>query len=174
MKPDELQRFVKLLTAYQSDMRAFITSLIPGSPHVDDILQETNVVLWQKRSQYDATREFLPWAFTIARYEVMHQRDRSKRDSKRLVFCDELVNLLSETDAVDEKKEGTLRALDQCIARLTENHRSLIKERYTSGISLEKYAGSIGKSPVSLRVALHRVRQFLKCCVEETLQKESI
>ena len=171
MDPESLQTFVKLMTAHQGAIRAFITSLMPGSPHVDDVLQETNVVLWQKRSRFDVTREFLPWALTIARYEVMHQRDRTKRDG-RLVFCDELVDLLADTDSADESKEGILVALDQCIARLTERQQRLITERYTPGNTLEQHADRTGKSPGSLRVALHRVRQFLRRCVEETLKEE--
>lgn len=172
MEPEALQTFVKLMTEHQGAIRAFITSLMPGSPHVDDVLQETNVVLWQKRIKFDATREFLPWAFTIARYEVMHQRDRTKRDG-RLVFSGELVNLLADPDSADESKEGVLRALDKCIATLTERQQRLISKRYSPGYSLEQYADHTGKSAGSLRVALHRVRQFLKRCVEDTLREET-
>jgi len=170
MEPAALQAFVKLMTEHQGAVRAFITSLMPGSPHVDDVLQETNVVLWQKRSQFDATREFLPWAFTIARYEVMHQRDRTKRDG-RLVFSDELVNLLAEDDPAEEGKEGLLIALDKCIAKLTERQQRLIQERYKTGHSLERHAELTGEPGGRLRVALHRVRQFLKRCVEDNLRE---
>ncbi len=172
MDPEALQSFVKLMTEHQGAVRAFITSLMPGSPHIDDVLQETNVVLWQKRSRFDAGREFLPWAFTIARYEVLHQRNRTKRDG-RLVFCDELVDRLGDTDSAGESKEGALIALDRCIAKLTEKQQSLIRERYTPGCTLEQFADRTGRSSVSLRVALHRVRQFLKRCVEETLKEET-
>ena len=128
MDPESLQQFVKLMTQHQGSVRAFITSLMPASPYVDDVLQETNVVLWQKRNQFDTTREFLPWAFTIARFEVMHQRDRTKRDT-RLVFCDELVDLIAEDQSTDQDKEGVLIALDKCVAKLTERQQRLIQEQ---------------------------------------------
>ncbi|MFT5633595.1 MAG: RNA polymerase sigma-70 factor (ECF subfamily) [Rubritalea sp.] len=44
--PIELQAFIKLLTEHQANLRAFIVSLMPGSPDVADVLQETNVILW--------------------------------------------------------------------------------------------------------------------------------
>ena len=80
---------------------------------------------------------------------------------------------VADTDSNDDSKEGALFALDKCIAKLTEKQQSLIKERYTPGNTLEQYADRSGKSSVSLRVALHRVRQFLKRCVEETLREET-
>ncbi len=45
--PKELQAFIKLLTEHQASLRAFIVSLMPGSPDVADVadvLQETNVI----------------------------------------------------------------------------------------------------------------------------------
>ena len=44
--PIELQAFIKLLTEHQANLRAFIVSLMPGSPDVADVLQETNVIPW--------------------------------------------------------------------------------------------------------------------------------
>jgi RNA polymerase sigma-70 factor (ECF subfamily) len=43
--PAEVQVFVKLMTKHQGNLRAFIISLMPGSPNVADVLQETNAVL---------------------------------------------------------------------------------------------------------------------------------
>jgi hypothetical protein len=36
--PIELQAFIKLLTEHQANLRAFIVSLMPGSPDVADVL----------------------------------------------------------------------------------------------------------------------------------------
>ncbi|MFM1560763.1 MAG: hypothetical protein ACKJSK_15730 [Roseibacillus sp.] len=47
--PGELQAYVKLMTEHQGNLRAFIVSLMPGSPDVGDVLQESNAALWEKR-----------------------------------------------------------------------------------------------------------------------------
>ncbi len=47
---------------------------------VDDVLQNTNVVLWTKRNEFKHGTNFLAWAFNIARYQVKHQHGRNKRD----------------------------------------------------------------------------------------------
>ena len=43
--------FVSDLTAHQGVLHAFLVSLLPGNPDVDDILQRTNLVLWEKRGK---------------------------------------------------------------------------------------------------------------------------
>ena len=40
--PGDLQAYVKLMTEHQGNLRAFIVSLMPGSPDVPDVLQEPN------------------------------------------------------------------------------------------------------------------------------------
>jgi len=37
-------------------MHAFLISLLPGVPDVDDILLRTNLVLWGKRAQFPPMR----------------------------------------------------------------------------------------------------------------------
>jgi RNA polymerase sigma-70 factor (ECF subfamily) len=169
--PDNLQEYVKLMTDHQGNLRAFIVSLMPGSPDVADVLQETNAALWLKRSCFEHGTNFIAWAFKIARYEVMRQRDRTKRLG-RIVFSDEMIEMLTERD-VSDKPDARLAALDNCLQKLTEDQRRLLEERYTPGHSLEKYAVDTGQSAGSLRMALLRVRGILKDCIEKTLSIEA-
>ena len=168
--PGELQSYVKLMTEHQGNLRAFIVSLMPGSSDVADVLQETNAVLWQKRARFEHGSNFLAWAFKIARYEVMHQRDRSKRD-RRLVFSEKLVDALAEMEPLNETDHEVMAALDACLEKLTHEQKQIVDARYTPGRSLEEQAELSGSTAGSLRVALHRIRGSLKNCVEMTLAK---
>jgi DNA-directed RNA polymerase specialized sigma24 family protein len=71
----QMQEFVRELTVSQGRIRAFIVSLMPGSPDVGDVLQETNLSLWKSRERFQPNTNFIAWAFTIARLEVLHQRE---------------------------------------------------------------------------------------------------
>ena len=167
--PRLLQDYVKLMTDHQWAIRGFILSLMPGSPDVGDVLQETNLILWQKRKQFELGTNFLAWASRIARYEVMHHRDRAKKHIA-LPFTDELINVLAQK-APENSQQRILSALDACLEKLSEKQRELIEQRYTPGKSLESHANTLGTSGGSLRVTLHRIRQALKRCVEETLSE---
>lgn len=164
----QLQEFVTELTKTQGRIRAFIVSLMPGSPDVGDVLQETNLTLWKSRGRFRPGSNFLAWALTIARLEVFHQRDRDKRH-KRIQLSGELLDLLGEECPTDIDHESYLNALEACKAKLSENQRDLIESRYQPGHSLEEHARRIGKNPSALRVALMRIRIALRECIEKSL-----
>lgn len=164
----ELAVYVKLMTEHQGSLRGFIVSLLPGSPDVADVLQETNTVLWQKRDRFKHGTNFLAWAFQIARYEVLRQHDRQRR-SGRVAFSNELLEVLADVDSPDESDEELLAALDHCLGKLSETQQELVRERYTPGHSLEDLAARTGRSAGSLRIALQRIREVLRRCIDNTL-----
>ena len=167
-----LQAYVTLMTQHQANLRAFIVSLMPGSQDVDDVLQNANAVLWQKRNRFKQGTNFIAWAFKIARYEVMCHRNRTKRDGL-IVFTDRMLDVLSEMDPMEPTGEEVLAALDECLSKLEEGQRDLIEARYTPGKSLEQHASKVGRSAGSLRVALLRIRSALKDCVRTTLDSRT-
>ncbi len=170
--PDDLQAYVNLLVEHQDRLRAYIYTLIPGSQYVGDVLQNTNAVLWQKRKQFEHGTNFLAWAFNIARYQVKHQHGRDKRDG-RLVFSDQLLERIGESAPTESPRNRLLDALDLCMAKLSGDQQKIVHARYTHGKSLEQYAKELGRTAGSLRTSLHRIRDALKICVENTISEQS-
>jgi RNA polymerase sigma-70 factor (ECF subfamily) len=165
-----LEEFVRELTASQGRIRAFITSLMPGSSDVGDVLQETNLTLWKSRSRFRPGSNFLAWAFTIARLEVHHQRSRDKR-LRRILLSDDLLDLLAEEIPMADDHETFLNALEACKSKLSEDQLALIESRYQPGHSLDELARQTGRNPSALRVALMRIRIALRECVEKSLKE---
>ncbi len=165
---NKLADYVKLMTEHQGNLRAFIISLMPGSPDVADVLQETNAVLWRKRDRFEPGSNFLAWAFQIARYEVLRQLHHQRR-SGLVTFSEETINMLAEIDPPDHAAENLLTALDRCLDKLNDSQQELIRERYTPGHSLEDLAARNGRTAGSLRIALLRIREVLRRCIDETL-----
>jgi RNA polymerase sigma-70 factor (ECF subfamily) len=170
--PDDLQAYVNLLVEHQDRLRAYIYTLIPGSQHVNDVVQNTNAVLWQKREKFEHGTNFLAWAFNIARYQVKHQHGRDKRDG-RLVFSDQLLERIGESTPTDSPRNRLLDALDRCMAKLSDDQQNIIQARYTHGKSIEQHAKELERTSGSLRTSLHRIRDALKICVENTLSEQS-
>ena len=166
----QLQEFVRELTANQGRIRAFVVTLMPGSPDVGDVLQETNLVLWKSRSRFRPGSNFLAWAFTIARLEVLHHRARVKRRREPLI-SDELLELLAEDVPPTGDHEAYLNALEDCKSKLTDAQRALIDYRYTPGYSIEAYSMKTGRAASALRVSLMRIRAALRACVEKSLDQ---
>lgn len=167
---DALQaEFVCLIARYQASLHAFIISLMPGLDGVDDVLQETNMVLWQKRETYEHGTDFRAWACTIARFKAMAHRRKVARLGMRS-FEDDLLELLaSECEAAPEELDEKLRALEKCMGRLNEPERGLIEHRYATAAGLDEFAEKSGRPVESLRVSLFRIRAALRKCISSEL-----
>ena len=165
--------YVALLLSHQDDLRAFIHSLLPNSPVADDVFQNTNLVLWKKRSHFKDGTNFHAWAFKIARIQVQHQYDRAKRET-RLVFSEKLVNHIAETATTNTNtpRERTLAILEGCMKKLSDKQRQVVDARYEPGESLQQHAEESGTTAGSLRISLYRIRSILRKCVENTLAKK--
>lgn len=167
---DHSEQFVQALTESQNRIYGYVYSLIGDHSRAADVVQETNLVLWRKLAEFEADKPFLPWAFAIARFQVLgHLRDR-KRD--RCLLDPELVELLSDEA---ERRAGQLDsmrdALRLCLQKLPHSNRQLIEQRYFQAMSLADAAATANRTVGALKVALLRIRRQLAACVERRLEK---
>ncbi|MDP4646082.1 MAG: sigma-70 family RNA polymerase sigma factor [Akkermansiaceae bacterium] len=167
MDPRNQQEFVSLLTDHQEVIRSYIISQLPGSPDVRDILQEVNIMLWEKAEEFEIGTNFGAWSCTVAYYKILEHRRKLKMDGK-LAFADDLGALLSdesigrETDDLEEKRT----ALILCLRKLSSKNRDLLRARYESQKGgMERVAEETGRTKESLRVTLSRLRSVLRRCI---------
>jgi RNA polymerase sigma-70 factor (ECF subfamily) len=168
---DHTEEYVQQLAENQARLYGYVYSLLGDHSRAADVVQETNLVLWRKLKEFDAEREFLPWAFAIARFQVMaHLRDR-KRD--RLLLDAELAELLSaETQRQAEHVDAVRSALRACVALLTPENRSLIEHRYVRSVSIAEVALRVERTVGAIKVALLRIRRQLANCVQKRIAAE--
>lgn len=167
-----LSDFVGLLTRHQPDLWAFILSRVPGHPEVEDILQETNVALWNHRQRFEKGTDFVAWSFTVAKFVILRHLKKNKR-AGWLVFNDELVELMdSEAPTVFDDGASRLRLLETCLGKLRSDERDLIDYRYSRRGDLESLGRKVGRSASSLSVSLHRIRAALRACIEREQKRE--
>ena len=134
-------------------------------------MQDTATILWKKFSDYDTSRPFLPWAMRFAYFEVL--KLRRKKGRNRLVFSDELMEKLADEYPIEEPLLTSRRkALDICLNRLTDTDRQLIRDRYSTGRTIQNLAASLGRAPHKLYYSLEKVRAGLMNCIEKRLIRE--
>ena len=166
----QLQEFVAQLTASQGRIRGFIVTLMPGSPDVADVLQETNLVLWRKMDDFSPGSDFGAWARKCAYFQALaFLRDR-KRD--RHLFDDDLLAQFAEeaTDAEHEAGDRIL-AMRDCLSRLPDRQRQLINLRYSQNQSVQQLAKDADKKESAMKMMLMRIRQSLHTCIELKLKE---
>lgn len=164
--------FVSLLTEHQGDLWAFVLTLMPGHPDARDVLQKTNIVLWEKRESFLEGTNFRAWALTCARFTVLDHLKRLK--GKTPVWLDDelLETVASEAPERLGSGDSRLKALECCLAELRPQDRELLEFRYENDRPLSDYASQVERSVSALSVTLHRLRTALRRCIRQQLALE--
>jgi RNA polymerase sigma-70 factor (ECF subfamily) len=158
------REFLAQLMGHQRAMYALICSLMGSSEHAQDVLQEANLALLEKTSEYDPTRPFRSWAFRFAHNQVLAYRQKTQRD--RLVFDDQmLIEIRNRTISATDGLEEQIKSLDDCVRKLPVRHQELIRRRYCDGQKVTEIAASTGQSPNALAAILFRARQAVLRCI---------
>lgn len=162
-------KFVKQLTNCQSQVYAFALSLLGDPEDASEVLQETNLVLWQKVEESAEVRNFDAWALGIAYNNVRSLRRRRSRD--RVLFDDALLEKLAE-QAQQLNSDGAerLRVLHECLSKLPPRHRSMIHRRYSRGEAVVAIARDLQRSAQNVAVMLFRIRAALQQCIRTSEQ----
>lgn len=165
--------FVALLTRHQRQLHAYVFSLVWNPADADDILQETNVVLLRKAAEFDSSRDFLPWALAIARFQALAGLKRRRR--LRFVFDDKLAMFLAdEASREDPVIEARRMALATCLQKLPAAHRDLLIRRYEPNAVVGEMAAALGLTLKALSDRLRRIREKLLDCITRTLAEEAL
>lgn len=163
--------FIGQLTQHQAALHGYVRASL-GDPHdAKDVLQRTNIVLWRKAAKWDPTTKFLPWAFAVARFEVLgHIRDR-QRD--RHVFDSDVVEMMSKTsEVVLENQTERHDALQLCLMKMRPRDRSLLSAHYVAGKTMKELAEEAGRKAGAVRIQVMRLRQALAECIGRRMRTE--
>jgi len=161
--------FVALITQSQQQLHAFICSIIWNPADADDVLQETNLALWEKAEEFDASRPFLPWAMRFAQIQARVYFKKNQRKKINFVIDDELIKLLADEACTENQEfESRRRLLFSCLEKLPPTQRELIAKRYSPSASVNSMAESIGITPKAISDRLRRVRHVLFDCMQRS------
>ncbi len=169
--PDTSSEYLRLITMHQGALYAYILSVYHDRVAGQDILQEANIVLWEKRAQFALGTNFKAWAFRIAYLQTLAYRKRALR-MPALPLDDSLLETLAEEAAIRMRDfEERRSALKRCLARLPEHDFSLVRDHYERERSLAELAEEIGSTRNALKQSLWRIRQALRSCIDRTLRE---
>lgn len=163
--------FVRLLTQNERRVYGYILSMVVDWNDADDILQETNVRLWEEFGRFEPGTNFAAWAIRVAHYQVLTWRKR--RDRSRLVFSEEAIALLADEPSAGEDADGVRRAaLAECMKQLSVKNRDLLTRCYSGVGGIRDLAGALGRTTEAVYKMLQRVRHSLHRCIEKRLAME--
>lgn len=160
------EEFIASYTACQSQLFAFLLSIL-GHPHqAEEVLQEANLVIWRKADQFQPGTSFIAWAITIARYQAMAYREKQGRE--HLVFDDRVSEAIADAYTQQDRWTGDrLSRLDHCFGKLPQAAQELLALRYREGLDPAGIAEKQGKTYRAIVQSLSRIRSILADCIRQ-------
>ncbi|MEM9283359.1 MAG: sigma-70 family RNA polymerase sigma factor [Verrucomicrobiota bacterium] len=164
--------FIQLLTTHQSRLYAYALSLMGDRQQALEVMQETNLVMWRKRDQFQLGTNFGAWMLKIAYFQVLSHRRKLNRQAIFIEdesFLSELAVEVEESSAFIEEQQA---ALSLCITKLPERQRDLVRRRYSEGGSIRSVAEQTGSVASAVKQALFRARNNLIDCVRRQMKEQ--
>ena len=167
------EEFVQLFSRNQRRIYLHILGQIGNPTDADEILQETNVVIWSKFARFELGTNFIAWTFQIANYEVLKFRDR--RRTNRLVFSESVIEAIAEQSEESQDDLDLRRAaLRNCLGKLRTRDRELIQTRYAPGNKGKDVADILGRPSNSVYQSIGRIRKVLFECIGRQLTADGV
>lgn len=159
--------FAILVREQSERLLAFLRASVPSSS-VDDLFQEAVLVAWRRLADYDRSRPFGAWMRGIARNLVMDHLSRLGRERPTDdALLDAIERRAEAHDGADrEEFRARLERLDECVAALPEEYRSVIHHCYRLDAPVARIAAEAGASVEAIKKRLQRARAMIAACME--------
>ncbi len=163
-------------------LRAYIRSMGVRAEEVDDLAQEVFLLSWQKIEEIGRDGQFGGWVRQVARRLIANERRKDGRRSRLLshrvtqLLLDHDDGRPSEESGIDPDHDHLLEldALRDCLSRMPQEHRELLRKRYFEELSPGTIGGVLGKSSNQVRQSLLRLRRSLLLCIKSRLPARAI
>jgi len=162
------EHFTRLLLANQRRLYGFILSLVPNLTDADDIFQDTVLVMCRKFEGLRLKSSFLAWGLSIARHKIIKFREKQNRSL--ILFTDEAFKIIMDrSDSILSNMDQRVKALENCLTKLVEPDRELIKMRYEEGLAIKDIAIEIGRPVQGMYKVFTRLHNALRLCIRKTM-----
>ena len=164
--------FMEVYAPCQRRLYVYIVMLTADRIAAHDILQDTNLVLWEKFDEFQKGTNFFAFAREVARYRVFRYRQIHARDV--VLLEPELLELVARVASDGDDEDAYHEALAGCIGKLSPTDQDLIHRRYALDCSVKAFAEQIGRSENAISQSLSRIRRALRACIERTLARAGV
>lgn len=169
MKERDKNLFTALVREHADMLLTFIRATIHDSATVDDIFQETMLVVWRRFNDYDPSRPLAKWLRGIAHKLILaHFRSLKKRP----LYCEDTVlQILDERLSHIDRQPGDtwkdkVTALEGCIDHLPSALKQCIQLFYRDECRTEDIAAAVSASREAVKKRLQRARALLVECLQ--------
>jgi len=174
------EAYTLLVQRYQGPLYRYLLRMLRRPAAAEDAAQEAFLRAYLSLSSYDSTYRFSTWLFRIATNLTLNRIKAEKRltsleklqeypDGARREFPDQSADCKPELKAERQELCKVVRA---CIDQLPPAYRSVVVLRHLLDLSYQEIADCMELPINTVRSRLHRGRERLGECLEESLPEE--
>jgi len=159
--------FGEVVFAIRKELRIFLSAHACSIDMIEEVLQHTLVVCYENIEKYELRGTFLSWVKGISRNLMLKElKARSRYMSPDEDELDRIVlqSVMNSAKAQD-REEAYVEHLRNCLAKLPEESRELIQQRYFNRSSIRELARLNSRTETWVAVALFRIRDILRDCM---------
>lgn len=150
---------------------ACVSVLTARSADTEDLVHQAFLLAFERLADGGGfTGDPGKWLGGTARHLVFAWWREKRRMPETVAQRLEALVAREDEDALSRADRAEVRAaLHQCLARLSEEERYLVRQHYEEDEGLVRIAESLRLNAVTVRTRLHRIRQALRRCLEAAL-----
>lgn len=161
------EAFRALVMATQTTVRVAIAWRVSSRDLVEEVLQETYVIAFQRLPHYRPEGTFVPWLKGIARIQIAKELHARRRHVALAGDAVDRALMPADPDDSGDADDGAVAAaLRDCLAQLAPRARLLVERRYAEDLPLAILARQFKQKATTLATTLMRIRSSLHDCLK--------
>lgn len=158
----EAVAFERLASRHAAPLWRCALTLGKDAHWAEDLAQETLVEAWRSLARFDGRCRFSTWLYGILRHRFL--KGRRQQNAVGLSSPDTLGQEPCTARLPDRSAEASEDAqrIRQAVARLPEEHRSVVELRFFAGATLDEIAAALGCPLGTVKSRLHHALEKLR------------
>ncbi|WP_144394181.1 RNA polymerase sigma factor [Pleionea sediminis] len=142
---------------YRSRLGSFLMNMLSDSALVDEVYNDTMMVVWRKAMTFQETCKVSTWIYSIAFRTGLKARSRSQRFS--FEECDEN---MEQKNPSDQLRYESQQLLTKALSELSPEHRAAVDLAYFQGYNYQEIAEITDSVESTIKTRIYYARQKLK------------
>jgi RNA polymerase sigma-70 factor (ECF subfamily) len=156
----DLQAFERLYRIYQPRLARFLINLLRRPQLVEEVLDDTMMVVWQTADRFRGSSKPSTWIFAIAYRKALKARSRWPDP-----LPDDGLDIQASNDPGPDSELNHQRlseALRQAMTSLSSEHRAVVDLTYFHGMGYREIADVVGCPVDTVKTRMFHARRRLK------------
>jgi RNA polymerase sigma-70 factor, ECF subfamily len=165
--------FKQLYQACSRLIHLFAVQRVSNPAEAEEVVVDTMVDVWKNPQRFRGDAKFSTWLLSIAKNKII---DRYRAQNPSHEDIDEYADTLQADDAAEGSNQLAAvqrrAGVDQCMERLSDDHRECLVLAYYEGLSITEIAELQAVPDNTVKTRLFHARQKIKTCLASLLHSE--